>query len=143
MIPKRVIVHHSLTKDSETVSWGAIRRYHTQTNGWRDIGYHYGVELVGDHYEVLAGRPEDVAGAHCAGQNHNALGICFIGNYDLEAPAEAMMKRATEVLYPILRRLHITPDMIYGHRDFSGKACPGRQFPLERFREAMRTGRWR
>lgn len=143
MIPKKCIVHHSLTKDSETVSWGAIRRYHKQRNGWRDIGYHYGVELVGDSYEVLIGRPENISGAHCKGMNASSIGICFIGNFDLAAPDEDMMIRATEVFYPILRRLSISPNEIYPHSAYAPKSCPGSLFPMERFREAMRTGVWR
>ena len=56
MTPQMIILHHSLTADTHTVSWGAIRRYHTKTLGWRDIGYHFGLELARNHVEVLMGR---------------------------------------------------------------------------------------
>ncbi len=143
MIPKKCIVHHSLTSDSQTVSWGAIRRYHKETNGWIEIGYHYGIELVGDSYEVLVGRPENIAGAHCKGLNALSIGICFIGNFDLAAPSDEMMIRATEVFYPILRRLVITPEDIHPHSAYAPKSCPGTMFPMARFVEAMRTGVWK
>ncbi len=143
--PTKVIIHHSLTKDSGTVSWSAIRRYHMQELGWDDIGYHYGIELVGDHYEVLVGRPENVQGAHCkqCGRNHDSLGICFIGNFDIESPSDEMLSRAVSVFSPIITRLGIDFSQIFTHNHFASyKTCPGTLFPMIRFKEALFRGSW-
>lgn len=137
-----IMLHHSLTKDSETVSWGAIRRFHTETQGWKDIGYHYGVELVGDQYEALVGRPENQVAAACkeGGMNTLAIHICCVGNYDLVAPPLAMLERLRDsLLRPIMERHHITPDHILGHRDFAPyKTCPGTMFDLDVVRKMVR-----
>lgn len=45
-------------KDGGVVDWEAIRRYHKETNGWSDIGYHYEVERVGNGILLQVGRPE-------------------------------------------------------------------------------------
>lgn len=138
MIPEYAIIHHSLTADSKTVSWSAIRDWHTGENPdsplkWQDIGYHYGIELVGDHYEVLVGRPEDVQGAHCQGMNGKSIGICFVGNFDQGPPCDAMMKRAVSVFAPIIYRLHIPWENVQPHSKYSGKTCPGKLFPMDAF----------
>ena len=88
-----LVVHHSLTADSGTVSWQAIRRYHTETNGWRAIGYHLGVEQIGDRYEMLAGRPLTFSAAAAKEQRMNHIGIhvCFVGNFDERPPDDAMI----------------------------------------------------
>lgn len=142
MIPNYVIIHHSLTRDSGTVSWGAIRRYHTETNGWKDIGYHYGIELVENDYEVLVGRPQNIQGAHCPAVNSASLGICFVGNFDLAPPPDEMLIRAVNVFAPIIRSLGISWNNIYPHSKYSQKTCPGKMFPMDGFIRSLKQAKW-
>lgn len=135
LIRSHIMVHHSLTRDGTTVSWGAIRRYHVEQRGWRAIGYHYGVELVGDYYEALLGRSELERAAACPqGQmNLRALHVCCVGNFDLEPPPRAQLESLVElVIKPAMAEYGIPPEHIVGHRDFNpAKSCPGRLFDLE------------
>jgi len=139
MIPKRVIMHCSDTKDSGTVSWDAIRRYHIEVNGWSDIGYHYGVELVGDQYLWMPGRPEVTIGAHCRGENHDSIGVCLVGKFDAEPPPDPQLASAAELVARICWSWYIDPaTQIFCHRDFDRKkTCPGRMFDLDRFRSLV------
>lgn len=135
-VPGKIIVHHSLTKDSRTVSWGAIRHYHTSSLGWTDIGYHAGVELVASgsqpYFEALFGRSWGVPGAHTRGQNHNSLGICFVGNYDEALPPEGMMRVGARVIALWLGLYSLSVEDVYGHHYFNiHKSCPGKNFNLE------------
>lgn len=133
-----VMVHHSLTPDGKTVSWQAIRRYHVETQGWADIGYHAGVELVNDHLEALLGRPEDQDAAACKESHMNTLAmhVCFVGNFDLEAPSDALLAFGMKyVIRPWLIRYNLTAEDIVGHRDFATyKSCPGKMFDLARLK---------
>lgn len=128
------MIHHSLTKDSSTVSWPAIRRYH-MNQGWRDIGYHFGVEFSGLEYEALVGRPLDMEGSHCreAGMNHKAIGICVVGNFDLEPPPElALVVLCKRLVIPLMRIYRIPLGNIVFHRQFATyKTCPGTLFTRE------------
>jgi len=143
MNPEYAIIHHSLTADSGTVSWGAIRKWHTgvhpqSPHKWDDIGYHYGIELVENVYEVLVGRPENIKGAHCPAVNGKSIGICFVGNYDSGPPPDAMLDRAVRVFAPIICRLKIPWGNVRPHSDFDQKSCPGKMFPMEGFIDQMR-----
>ncbi|KKM68985.1 hypothetical protein LCGC14_1455340 [marine sediment metagenome] len=133
--PEIIILHHSLTDDSKTVSWNAIRQYHTNTNGWSGIGYHFGIELVGDHYEILTGRMMNEQGAHTHDHNHNTLGICFIGNYDDSDVPPEMWQLGVKFVASLCQMLNIDNRYVLGHRDFTTiKSCPGEKFSVIGFR---------
>lgn len=133
MKPTRIIIHHSLTRDSSTVSWSAIRWYHTHTMGWNAIGYHAGIELVGGNYEILTGRMLDEVGAHTAGQNADSIGICIVGNFDRDLPPTAQLDLAARYTRSLCRVLGIPTGRVYRHSDFSAKSCPGTRFPWDDF----------
>lgn len=137
MPPTEIIVHHSLTADSKTVSWSAIRRYHVIEKGWVDIGYHAGIERAGDEYEVLLGRPWDYIGAHCLGHNRASLGICFIGNFDIAPPPDAQLACGVRVIQLWMRLFGITPDKVCPHSQFEAKSCPGTKFDMGKLREMV------
>lgn len=149
MIPTHIVVHHSLTQDSGTVSWSAIRRYHVQVNFWRDIGYHAGVELAGADFESLLGRPWDVVGAHTKeqGMNNVSLGVCLVGNFDLSPPTNEDLETVRDrVILPWMRLFKIPPQNIHPHRLYAPKTCPGTQFTGElmaRFIPGIDLEKWK
>jgi len=154
---KWIIIHHSWSKDHGTLDWGGIRKYHTsyRIDGhivtkteyirrldirdgklfqppWSDIAYHFGIEKVGGHYEILIGRSILVHGGHCKGMNRSSLGICFIGNYDEVEPPEEMLTFAAErLIVPLLKISGYSTDCIVGHRKYAKKSCPGKRFRLD------------
>jgi hypothetical protein len=141
MRPEKIILHHSSTKDSGTVSWNAIRRYHVNVLGWTDIGYHFGIEFVADpgdpkgSFEILTGRTLDKAGAHTTGQNLLSIGICFVGNFDDAPPPAEQWKQGVRLVKWLCRHFGITQAKIFGHREVAaGRTCPGKMFDLDRFR---------
>ena len=125
-----IIIHHSLTKDSKTVSWQAIRRYHL-AQGWAGIGYHFGIELINNEYEILCGRMIDKVGAHTKGMNAVSIGICVVGNFDIEIPNQKIITKLTRLVDCLCAQLKIPRKNIKGHCDFAPKTCPGKNlYPI-------------
>ena len=138
--PEFIVIHHSLTKDQKVVDWQAIRRYHILTLGWRDVGYHYGIELVNDIPEILLGRFERESGAHTRqqGMNSRSIGIMICGNFDKAPPPDLVWVKALRLVRDVQARYQIGSDNVKGHNHFADyKTCPGKQFDMDKFREEL------
>jgi len=121
---KKIIVHCADTPEGRDVRTEEIKRWHTEERGWSDIGYHWVVELDGS---LHAGRPEEVSGAHCKGHNSDSIGICYVGGSDAsgnpkDTRTEAQKEALKELIVGLLDRY--SDAEVFGHRDFSEKACP-------------------
>ncbi len=126
-----VCIHHSGTRDSASSSWEAIRHYHIEHNGWRDIGYHYGIEEVGDTLRLRIGRPLNLQGAHEPAYNRTHIGICLVGNFDKQRPGRDLIDITAMAVADIFRFYGIDPNeqTLRYHSDVSGKTCPGAHWP--------------
>jgi len=133
-----LVVHHSATPDGVTLSWQAIRRYHTEERGWKGIGYHYGVELVNGSYETLVGRRLVKNGAHAPPHNHDSIGICLVGNFDETDPPDPQLMKAACLVKDLMTVFRLDIESVVGHRDVTpGRTCPGRKFSMELFRSVV------
>ncbi len=138
--PEIIVIHHSLTADSGTVSWNTIRQFHTVDLGWDDIGYNSGCELVNNEFEILIGRMLNEQGAHCRGHNHNSYGHCIVGNYDKDEISPESWMLNLKWIRSLCDVLNLTEDYVLGHRELdSSKSCPGNNFNLDSFRIELKA----
>ena len=131
MKPKYLVIHCSATNRS-TTTVKSMRDYHVNVNGWADIGYHKVIDIAG---KVHQGRPDHIPGAHEPFYNKHSLGICLIGNFDVDVLSEEdpQFKALVQVCATLAKRHGIDPENIVGHRDAwlsrglkPKKSCPGK-----------------
>lgn len=133
MTPTEIIIHHSAGEDRPGLDAGGIRRYHMKDLGWLAEGYHGFVERVDGDFFSLDGRRLWWPGAHCRGRNSKALGLCFIGNYNLVLPPGEMLIKGYEKVRSWMIAYNIPASAIYKHSDFAATDCPGKLFPWDKF----------
>lgn len=121
---REIIVHCSATPDGKDFTVDDIRKWH-KARGFSDVGYHYIVYRDGSVHD---GRSVHLVGAHCRNHNANSIGVCYIGGVatDGKTPKDTRTPQQKEALLTLLKQLKsLYPQAkIYGHRNFSNKACP-------------------
>lgn len=146
--PDFIVIHHSATRDGPTVSWDAIRKYHMETMGMQDIGYHFGTELSGTDYVIQVGRPMVRPGAHVKQGffNKKSIGICIVGNWDMISVPHGQWILTRMLVEAVQRVCKIRPVNVIGHWEAQAlaglppdhrKTCPGRKVNMDEFRAEL------
>ena len=114
-----IVVHCSATKITSDIGVDEIRDWHTNKNGWSDIGYHAVIRRSG---QIEYGRHFDAPGAHVKGQNWQSVGVCMVGGLDPAGEPEDNFTpeqyASLRLLLMVLRRSYPAA-LILGHRDLS------------------------
>tara|TARA_R100000935_G_scaffold20245_1_gene38318 strand:+ start:373 stop:792 length:420 start_codon:yes stop_codon:yes gene_type:complete len=126
----KIIVHSTATPEGRDVSLEEVRQWHTKERGWSDIGYHFLVLLDGS---VEEGRPLERTGAHTKGHNWDSIGIAYVGGLDSKMNAkDTRNDKQKDSLVDLLCQLKDAyGGIIYGHNNYSTKACPSFDAKLE------------
>jgi len=141
---KTGFVHHTVNANNYTAAQvpallRGIYAYHTQSRGWRDIGYNYLVDRFGRIWEGRwGGVDRAVVGAHTLGYNEVSFAMSAIGNFDVANPPQAVLDAYAKLFAWKLSLYNISAtqtnilvkgrrlNAINGHRDVGQTACPGR-----------------
>ena len=121
-----IVVHCTGTEEGKDVSVQAIRNYHVNHNGWRDIGYHYVIYRDGTVHD---GRDINISGGHCRGYNSHSIGIVYVGgcpkgHLDQSKDTRTPQQKATLLrLLKDMRKMYPNAKIV-GHKDLNKTGCP-------------------
>ena len=128
----RMTVHHSAEHSSDLgrqSSWEVadilrrIQSFQMRERGFGDIGYHF---LIDPQGRIWQGRTMDWQGAHSDGDNNIAnIGICLLGNYDVERPSRKALLSLEELVGALRQRHRIPRSRLFGHDHWKATECPG------------------
>jgi N-acetyl-anhydromuramyl-L-alanine amidase AmpD len=144
MRPRGIVLHTVGVAGDTTIA--AIRKYHVEHNGWRDVGYHRFVRKGG---LVEVGRPLFTAGAHLQGAN-DTLGICVAGDGDREPWTTEQTKSVVDLCVEWCRHFGWDSSHVVGHREGPArfgaapttKTCPGLLVNMTQVRSLVTLGLW-
>jgi N-acetylmuramoyl-L-alanine amidase len=126
-----VVLHHfaaphldcGVSQEAERRAIRGVEDYHTTTNGWAGIGYHFVACQSGRVYE---GRGWERTGAHAKGRNSTTYGIALAIDGAKHEPTDAAIEAVRWVIEMGVKLGYIAQQYtLEGHRDVGGTTCPG------------------
>lgn len=126
-----ITVHHAASSDSAT--WEDFNRWHKNEKGWPSIGYHTVIYQDGTRYIV---NPLDSYTYHNGFNNKVAIGVCLVGNFDVNKPNQVQLDSLVSYVKELKKDKKLSSlRRLIGHKEYANTtACPGRYFPTENIR---------
>jgi hypothetical protein len=133
-----IVIHHSATPAGSARSFDDMHR----DKGWDELGYHFvignGTDSGDGEVEVGPRWPKQKWGAHAKTPdnlfNEYGIGICLVGNFDLERPTPQQSKSLARLVGHLMKTYHIPSERVIGHRDTKPTECPGRNMNIAALR---------
>lgn len=115
---------HDMDQRAAMARLESIRRYHRESLGWGDIGYHYSIDRSGRVYEC---RSLTYQGAHVKNHNEGNIGVMLLGNFDQQTPSSAQIDALIAQLSGLMQTHGVPVNRVHTHREWQGAvtACPG------------------
>jgi hypothetical protein len=107
--------------------------------GWDELGYHFVIGNGSDSgnglIEVGPRWRKQKWGAHAKTPDNRfndfGIGICLVGNFDIEHPTEQQLQSLAKLTAYLMRAYRIPARNVIGHRDTKPTECPGRNLDIE------------
>jgi len=131
---KWIVIHHSATPSGSAKSFDRMHR----DKGWDELGYHFvignGTDSGNGQVEVGPRWPKQKWGAHAKTPdnqyNDYGIGICLVGNFDIERPTPQQMKSLAKLVAYLERTYRIPASHVVGHSDTKPTDCPGKNLSI-------------
>lgn len=141
---KYIIIHHSATEEGKALSFDYV---HMNKRRWKGLGYHFVIDngtsgKEDGQIEVSPRWLHQEDGAHCkaSGMNYRGIGICLVGNFNMDRVSAHQMQSLVKLVDELRKYYRIPNARILGHGQVPGANtdCPGKQFPWKEFWNRLR-----
>lgn len=140
---KYIVIHHSGVQIGSPKS---MDRYHREERHMENgLAYHF---VIGNGQgmrdgELAVGRRwmKQLDGGHLASdaQNHVALGICLVGNFDRQSPTPKQLQSLRILTKALMKRCKLSTSAVKSHGEINvvKTRCPGAKFDIKGFRSSL------
>jgi len=133
-----IVIHHSATPTGSAAMFDKMHK----DKGWDELGYHFvignGTNSGNGQVEVGGRWRSQKWGAHAktADNRYNdyGIGICLVGNFDVEKPTAAQQQSLAKLVAFLEKNYRIPGDRVIGHGETKATECPGRYMNIAQVR---------
>ena len=134
-----IVIHHSGTVAGTMAS---LREHHLADLAMSDVAYHFIIRGSGPQageVEIAARWTAQRPGAHAGVREYNeqGIGICLVGDFERTTVSPRQFAAALRLVRALQEKFGIPAGHVVLHRDIRATSCPGKYFPIARFRDAL------